>query len=90
MYQPSIPATYRLSTQQAVRLAFDELDWRQLAIFARHTPARRLQMMFEICEFIQGAIIASERQRAPHISDEELARRVRVHINLAYATKNLA
>jgi hypothetical protein len=69
---------------QAIRTAFDELDLAQLRIFARHTPARRLAMMFDLCEFTRQLIIASERQRDPAIGDEELAHRVRARIELAY------
>jgi hypothetical protein len=68
-----------------VRLAFDELDWRQLAIFARHTPTRRLQMMFEMCNFARGLAIASERNRHPDLDENELNRRVAARIQLSYA-----
>jgi hypothetical protein len=71
-------------TEQAVRAAFDELDMRHLAVFARLSPVRRLEIMFDLCEFSRQLIIASERQRDPDISDGELARRVRTRIELAY------
>lgn len=69
---------------QAVRIAFDELDWRQLAIIARFTPAQRLAMMFDLCNFVRNLIIASEQQRNPDISDEELMKRFRKRIELSY------
>ena len=71
-------------TQQLVRTAFDELDWQQLTIFARHSPTRRLEIMFDLCEFTRQVIVASERQRASNLDDAELARRVRARIQLSY------
>ena len=71
-------------TAQAVRAAFDELDMRQLAVLARLSPTRRLEIMFDLCESARQLVIASERQRNPRISDEELARRVRARIEMAH------
>ncbi len=70
--------------RQDIEAVFAELDWQQLAVFARHTPTRRLEMMFDLCNFAQNMIVASERQRNPHISDTDLARRVRDRIQLTY------
>lgn len=69
---------------QSIRTVFDELDAQQLKIFARHSTTRRLEMMFDLCEFSRQMIIASERQRDPGVDDAELARRVKVRIELAY------
>ena len=68
----------------AVSAAFDELDLHQLAVLARLSPVRRLQMMFDLCEFSRQLIVASERQNNPHLTDKGLARRVRERIELAY------
>ncbi len=73
-----------LEHAQAVRNAFEELDWQQLEVFARLTPARRLQIMFELCEFSRQMIVATEKQRYPFASDEELTRRIRERIELSY------
>lgn len=73
-----------LDIAQAVRAAFDELDLRQLAVLARLSPARRLEIMFDLCEFARQLVIASERQRDPSLSNEELERRVRARIELAH------
>jgi hypothetical protein len=73
----------QLDVAQAVRAAFDELDLRQLAVLARLSPTRRLEIMFDLCESARQRIIASERLRDPSISDEELARRVRARIEMA-------
>jgi hypothetical protein len=40
--------------------------------------------MFDLCESARQRIIASERQRNPNISDEELARCVRSRIEMAH------
>lgn len=69
---------------QLVRAAFRDLDRRQLAVFAKHSPTERLVMMFDLCRFAQQMIIASERQRDPNISEEELARRVKARIELSH------
>lgn len=72
-----------LDTAQAVRAAFDELDLHQLAVLARLSPTRRLEIMFDLCESARQLVIASERQRNPNIPDEELTRRVRARIEMA-------
>ena len=68
----------------AVRTAFDELDWQQLAVLARLTPGRRLQIMFDLCEFSRQMIVAAERQRHPLLTVEELARQLRARIELSH------
>ena len=73
-----------LNTAQAVRAAFAELDLQQLAVLAHLSLTRRLEIMFDLCESARQLVIASERQRNPHISDEELARRVRARIEMAH------
>jgi hypothetical protein len=73
-----------LDHAQAVRNAFEELDWQQLEVLARLTPARRLQIMFDLCEFSRQMIVATERQRYPLLSDEDLTRRVRERIEIGY------
>jgi len=79
-----VDSTIPSDTTRAVRAAFAELDLRQLAILARLSPTRRLEIMFDLCESARQRIIASERQRNPNISDEELARRVRSRIEMAH------
>jgi len=80
-----VDSTMSLDTAVAVRAAFNELDLRQLAVLARLSPARRLEIMFDLCEFARQLVIASERQRDPLISDQDLASRVRARIELAHA-----
>ena len=66
------------------KVVFDELDWQQLAVFARLSPEQRLQSMFDLCDFARNLIIASERQRNPAISDEDLAARIRLRTRLSH------
>jgi hypothetical protein len=72
-----------------IRSCFDELDLRQLAIFARLTPTRRLQMMFELIEFIRQLQYADEQQRDPSATEEQLWERVRRRIELGYDAQTL-
>lgn len=67
-----------------IKVVFDELDWQQLAVFARLSPEQRLQSMFDLCDFARNLIIASERQRNPAISDEDLAARIRLRTRLSH------
>ena len=73
----------------AVRSAFDDLNPRQIAIFARLTPARRAELMFEITEFARRLAFAGERARDPAASEEEIWKRVRRRIELGYDSQTL-
>jgi hypothetical protein len=79
----AVDSAVPLDTTHAVRAAFAELDLRQLGILARLSPTRRLEIMFDLCEFARQLVIASERQGNPGLSDKDLARRVRARIELA-------
>ena len=63
---------------------FDELHPQQMAIFRRLSPARRSEMVFEMCNFARGVVTASVRSRYPDIDEESLHRRVRERVMLAY------
>ena len=80
----AVDSAIPLDTTHAVRAAFAELDLRQLGILARLSPTRRLEIMFDLCEFARQLVIASERQGDPGLSDKDLARRVRARIELAH------
>lgn len=67
-----------------IRSIFDELDPQHMAIFRRLPPARRSEMVFEMCDFAQRVVTASVLSRYPGISDKDLYRRVRERIMLAY------
>ena len=80
----AVDSSIPLDTTHAVRAAFAELDLRQLGILAHLSPTRRLEIMFDLCEFARQLVIASERQGDPGLSDQDLARRVRARIELAH------
>ncbi len=46
-------------------------------------------MMFDLCRFAQNVIIASERQRDPNASEDEIARRVRARIAMSHDAQNI-
>jgi len=63
---------------------FDELDPQCMAIFRRLSPARRSEMVFEMCDFGRRVVTASVLSHYPDISEEDLQRRVRERVMLAY------
>jgi hypothetical protein len=67
-----------------IRAIFDELHPQQMAIFRRLSPARRSEMVFEMCDFARRVVAASVRSRYPDISEEDLHRHVRERVMLAY------
>ena len=64
-----------------VRAVFDDLDMQQLAIFRRLSGAQRIQQAFDLCDWAHSLIIASIRSRYPHISEGELAERLRRRVS---------
>ena len=67
-----------------IRAIFDELDPQQMVIFRRLPPARRSEMVFEMCDFAHRVVVASVCSRYPDIGEEDLHRRVRERVMLAY------
>jgi hypothetical protein len=57
---------------EVVQAVFDDIDMRQLAISRRLSGSRHLKEAFDLCEFARSLVVASIRNRHPHISDEEL------------------
>jgi len=53
-----------------------ELDPRQVALWRAMSPAERLEVAFQAYQFVLDAVRASERERHPDLSPEELAWRV--------------
>ncbi len=73
------------SRSDMIRAVFDDLDSRQLEILAQLSAARRLEIMFELIEFLRQKTYAAEKQRNPQASEDELWQRVRRRIELGYA-----
>lgn len=70
--------------EEVIRAAFDDVNLKQIEIFARMTPAQRAQIMFDLIEFQRQKMYAFEKQRDPNATEEELERRVRRRIELSY------
>lgn len=70
--------------EQVIRSAFDDVNLKQIEIFARMTPAERAQIMFDLIEFQRQKMYAFEKQRDPNATEEELWKRVRRRIELSY------
>jgi hypothetical protein len=67
-----------------IRAIFDELHPQQMAIFRRLSPARRSEIVFEMCDFVRSMVTASVRTRYPNIDEESLRQRVRERVMIAY------
>lgn len=58
-----------------VRAAFADLDWEQMKITRRLTPAQRLQQVNSLNGFLRRAVLAAIRAEESDISEDELRRR---------------
>jgi hypothetical protein len=56
--------------------SLEKLDPRQLAVWRAMSPARRLELAFQLYQFALDAVRLTERKRHPDLSPEELAWRV--------------
>ncbi|MBI3538244.1 MAG: hypothetical protein HY070_11900 [Chloroflexi bacterium] len=59
----------------------DPIDWQQIELLARLTPAQRLSAMMDASDFALAGLRGTFRKRFPEISSSELNMRV-----LAYVT----
>ena len=73
------PAILHLTEDFRRRLG--ALDPQQVAIWREMTPARKLQLLFQLWHFALKVAWTTERQWHPDLSPEELSRRVwrRIH-----------
>jgi hypothetical protein len=86
--EPS-PAGRELAEEFRRRLG--TLDPQQVAIWRQMTPARKLQLLFQMWHFARKIAWTTERQWHPDLTEEELARRVwrRFHgTEIPYASTN--
>lgn len=74
-----------LTTREIIRMASRELDAQQLRFIASLSPTQRLELMFQLCEFVQQLAYQVERQENPDASEEEIAARLRRRMELSYA-----
>lgn len=68
-------------TEDPFTLELDPVDWQQLELLARVSPARRLLTMMEASEFSLAGLRGAFRKRFPELSQSELNMKV-----LAYVT----
>ena len=61
---------------EALSRRLGRLDPRQVAIWRRMSPVRRLELAFQAYQFALDAVRLTERQRHPDLSPDELAWRV--------------
>jgi hypothetical protein len=73
------PAILHLAEDFRRRLG--KLDPQQVAIWREMTPARKLQLLFQLWSFALKVAWTTERQWHPDLSQEDLSRRVwrRIH-----------
>jgi hypothetical protein len=70
-----------METNTSFVLELDPVDWQQLELLARLTPAHRLLAMMAASEFALAGLRGAFRKRFPELSQSELNMRV-----LAYVT----
>jgi len=58
------------------RRRLGKLDPQQVAIWRQMTPARKLQLLFQMWHFARKIAWTTERQWHPDLTEEELSRRV--------------
>ena len=61
-------------------LQFDPIDWQQLRLLARLTPAQRTLTMIRAAEFVRAGLRGTFRRRFPELSDEEINMKVLAHL----------
>ena len=61
---------------ESFRRRLGTLDPRQVAIWRQMTPARKLQLLFQLWYFARKVAWTTERQWHPDLPEEELSRRV--------------
>jgi hypothetical protein len=77
------PTALNTDWRQMIRSSSEDLDLRQLEVFARLSPTRRLEVMFEMCDVARQLVIAGELHRDPNLTEIELAQRVRARFDLS-------
>lgn len=64
-----------------VDFELDPIDWQQMELLARLSPAQRTLTMVRAAEFVRAGLRAAFRRRYPDLSDAEINMKV-----LAYLT----
>ena len=61
-------------------LQFDPIDWQQLQLLVKLTPAQRTLTMIRAAEFVRAGLRGTFRRRFPDLSDEEINMKVLAHL----------
>ena len=69
------------ASKSDLNLSFDPIDWQQLELLARLTPAQRILLGMQAQEFARAMLRGTLRRRFPELSQAELNMQV-----LAYLT----
>jgi len=72
----SEPTPAILALAEDFRRRLGTLDSQQVAIWRQMTPARKLNLAFQMYDFARRVVWTTERQAAPDASPEELTWRV--------------
>lgn len=62
-------------------LPFDPIDWQQLQLLARLTPAQRTLAMIRAAAFVRAGLRGTFRRRFPELSDEEINMKVLAYLS---------
>jgi hypothetical protein len=71
----------RTATQpeDGLNLSFDPIDWQQLELLARLTPAQRVLLGMQAQAFARAMLRGTFRRRFPELSQSELNMKVLAH-----------
>ncbi|MBS1253616.1 MAG: hypothetical protein MAG451_02668 [Anaerolineales bacterium] len=61
-------------------LQLEPIDWQQLELLARLTPAQRVLATIRAAEFVRAGLRGTFRRRFPELSDEEINMKVLAHL----------
>jgi hypothetical protein len=71
----------QVSEEGSPQLSFDPVDWQQLQLLARLTPAQRTLAMIRAAAFVRAGLRGTFRRRFPELSDEEINMEVLAYLS---------
>ena len=67
------------ASEDGLDLTFDPIDWQQLELLSRLTPAQRVLLGMQAQAFARAALRGTLRRRFPELSKSELNMKVLAH-----------
>ena len=67
------------ASEDDLDISFDPIDWQQLELLARLTPAQRILLGMQAQAFARAALRGTLRRRFPELSQSELNMKVLAH-----------